>query len=229
VRDIDLPIHHFGYLFNRDGVRDKFARYLALGYQKLRDNPESPLAYLELGKLVLCGGDAAEARDLFDQCVRLAPTLPNAVYYAALARFKLGHYDECRRMASDGLRARRDDLNLRYLLAMTDKRQERFADAATTLHQLAARRPEHFATHLHLAECCLGSGRLQQAQQALERCRELAPWQAAIYVLEAELAELQCEPWRIPAILDDGVAAAGPCRELLDYRKVFDALGQASG
>jgi tetratricopeptide (TPR) repeat protein len=226
VRDLGIPIHHVGFLMGRQQVGEKFTRYLDLGRRKLREHPENPLAYLELGKLLLCSGHLEESQELFDQAAQIAPSLPNVCYYAALARFKLGRLDECRQLIDTHLRASPDDVNLRYLRGIVEQRQQRFAEAAAMFRLLAAAQPDHFPTELHLAECCLRTGDLQEAHAALVTCRALAPWQPSVYVLDAELARLQGEPWRIEQILANGLATAGPCPELLDYQRVSQALDQ---
>src|SRR5205814_7456447 len=142
LRDIGLPIHHLGFLVGRDHVGDKFTRYLDLGRRKLREHPDNPLAYLELGKLLLCSGHLDEAQELFDRCAAIAPSLPNARYYAAMARFKLGKHDECRQLIDARLRESPSDVNMRYLHGIVEKKQRRFREAAAVFRQLAAAQPD---------------------------------------------------------------------------------------
>jgi glycosyltransferase involved in cell wall biosynthesis len=224
IRDLDLAVHHLGFVTGRRGMHDKFTRYLELGYRKLRENPSHPLAYLELGKLLSCAGRMEEAAELFDACLRRAPGLPDAHYYAALARFRLRHDDQCRQRLQAALRVFPHDLNLRYLSAMLDEREGRSDRALETLVVLAAEGPEHFPTQLHLAAGYLRGGRLADAEAVLRRAREMAPWQAGVYLLEAELARMKGETSCIDDILAQGVAAAGPVPELVGYRRVAYAL-----
>jgi len=226
VRDISVPIHHLGFLIGDQRIAEKFARYLDLGRRKLREHPDNPLAYLELGKLLMCAGRIEEALELFDACVRMAPALPNGCYYAAMARYKLGAVDECRQLIDAGLRKAPADVNLCYLLAVIDKRHQRFQKAANAFRRLADARPDHFPIQMHLAECCVRIGELLEADAALSKFRALAPWHPSVYLLDAELAYQRGDRRRVEEALSEGIAAAGPCPELLAYQDVSHALNR---
>jgi tetratricopeptide (TPR) repeat protein len=224
IRDTDIPIHHLGFLVGRRGAARKFDRYLELGQRKLREHPGYPLSYFELGKLLSCTGKLEEAIELLDQCVRLAPLYPDAQYYAAVMRFRLKRYTECRRQVDSALRRFPGDTNLRYLRAMLDIREERLIAAAEGLAELAEGHPDHFPTHLHLAETCLRLGRVPEAESTLRKALELAPWEPGVYLIAAEIARTKDEAWRIDDIIARGVAAAGPVSELVEYQRVARAL-----
>jgi len=224
VRDIGVPIHHLGFLLGRQDAPAKFTRYLELGRRKLRDHPDYPLAYLELGKLLLCSGELEEAQQLFDRAAKMAPQLPNAIYYAGLARFRRGQLEDCHRLLDACARDSAGDANLAYLRAIVDKQEQRYVTAAAGFRRVVTETPLHVPAHIHLAECCLRAGELSEAASALATCRRLAPWQPSVYLLEAELARMQNQESRIGSILSDGLAATGQAQELLHYRRVSDAM-----
>jgi len=224
VREIDLPIHHVGFVLGRQGAPAKFTRYLEMGRRKLRDHPEYPLAYLELGKLLLCSGEFEEAQRLFDHAAKMAPLLPNVIYYAGLARLRRGQLDDCRRLLDARAQTSPIDANLAYLRAMIDKRERRFVAAASAFRRVVTETPDHVPAYIHLAECCLHIGELREAESVLAICRRMAPWQPSVYLLEAELARTQNQEWRIGNILSEGLTATGNSEELVHYKRVCEAM-----
>jgi hypothetical protein len=224
VRDINVPIHHLGFITGRSGLGGKFERYLALGRRKLRDHPGHPLSYFELGKLLSCHGELEEAVELLDRCVAMAPSFPDGHYHAAMVRFRLKRYEQCRERVELGLARFPRDASLRYLRALLDIREERFSSAVETLVALAEERPGHFPTRIHIATTYLRLGRPADAAAALSEARELAPWEPSVYLIAAEIASANGESSRVEEILAEGIAVAGPVPELIEYRHVIRAL-----
>jgi predicted Zn-dependent protease len=162
--------------------------------------------------------------ELLDRCVAMAPSFPEGHYHAAMVRFRLKRYEQCRERVELALARFPRDASQRYLQALLDMREERFAPAIETLVALAGERPGHFPTRIHLASTYLRLGRPLDAAAALSEARELAPWEPSVYLIAAEIASANGESSRVEEILAEGIAVAGPLPELLEYRSVVRAL-----
>jgi tetratricopeptide (TPR) repeat protein len=115
------PIHHNGYLVPPSVVAAKIALYRRLGEIKVRQFPRYPLAYVELGKVVLQQGELARAEHLFRQCLALDPKIADAHYYLATTYLRLGAPQTARRVLEEAVRRFPRRRAIRQLLVAVDR------------------------------------------------------------------------------------------------------------
>jgi glycosyltransferase involved in cell wall biosynthesis len=95
VGKIDVVIHHFGMLATDEERLRKYLYYRELGVAKVKDQPESAMAWMELGLLEYeAFHNREEALRCFEHCVQLDPKRTDAWTFIAMVHSDLGNLEE---------------------------------------------------------------------------------------------------------------------------------------
>ena len=75
IRSLDsgVPIHHYGQSRGPAEIREKQAKYLDLGHQKVREHPTDVKGFIELAKQYGEVGDHANAAGAYREALKLEP------------------------------------------------------------------------------------------------------------------------------------------------------------
>jgi tetratricopeptide (TPR) repeat protein len=91
----DVLIHHFGQLAPEAVRLHKFEYYRELGQAKVKEQPDSAMAWMELGlQEYEAFQNREEALRCFERCLRLDPKRTDAWTYVAMVHSDLGNYGE---------------------------------------------------------------------------------------------------------------------------------------
>ncbi len=174
--DLDFPVHHFG-LLNPDEAKSR--RYLGLARRKSVDEPGNPASWSELADCAIACGQHPEALSAIDQALVLEPANPALRLTAGWLLKEAGHLAQAdRQLAAAGARHPITDDTLAdvcHLRAQIAMQLERPAEAAPLLAMALRLSPENGHYVNTLGAWHLQNGRGRQAQQTLDRARQLLP------------------------------------------------------
>ncbi|MFH1148438.1 MAG: glycosyltransferase [Pseudomonadota bacterium] len=91
----DIPIHHFGKAL-RSRKRRKQELYLRLGIERLKEQPNDPMAHKGLAEQYLDLGMPDKALEILDRGVVLFPDMVELRFNRGLSLDRLGRYEEAR-------------------------------------------------------------------------------------------------------------------------------------
>ncbi len=162
----------------------------------LDEVPESALAWLLLGKLLLSTGDVARARPALLNAQRQDPANPAPCLAIAELKAHSGHYDEVPRWVTAATERAPDDPEIwkaaaRFYLSRHLVDGDRGGEAARAALRLAPEDPE---THLLLGWARLAQDRPTEALAALEQALAYDPDLAEAHYLRAEALHLTGAP-----------------------------------
>ncbi len=97
IETVAIPIHHYPLARSAERIAEKQRLYLALGLQKMRETPDSPKAYSELGAQYVEMKRYPEALQAYRRALQLAPE--NMEYLVELGGILhlMGHASEARK------------------------------------------------------------------------------------------------------------------------------------
>jgi tetratricopeptide (TPR) repeat protein len=172
VADTDLPIHHYGML---RCDRQKGSFYLQLAGAEACDGPMSPRAWVELGVVQMSAGDTTSARASFERAFELSGD-PAAAFH--LGRYLLNDGDPGAAAATltAAINANPRDDSRDFDLADAWEELSRAREATGDLEGASdacraalALRPDSPIALTNLAGLLIEAGRLDEAQQSIER------------------------------------------------------------
>jgi Tfp pilus assembly protein PilF len=152
-----------------------YASDLTLWRDTVRDGPENPVAHNNLGEALRTRGLLPEARDQFEQALRLDPSYPDAGNNLGVTLAAQGRPDEAIARLARTAALKPDDAETQ--LNWGNVLQEQGDLAAAALHYDAALRlePERADSHFDLGKMLLREGRLPEAAVQLAEAVRLRP------------------------------------------------------
>jgi tetratricopeptide (TPR) repeat protein len=92
--EADVPIHHYGQVRGEAEIREKQAKYLKLGHDKIRENPTNAKGFIELGKQYAEVHDHTNAAGAYREALKLEPQNVEALHQLGGMLFMLKRPDE---------------------------------------------------------------------------------------------------------------------------------------
>jgi len=199
----DIPIHHYGRAKSAEQLRAKQTYYLALGKQKVLDDPADAKSHFELGNQLTELGDFEGAVESYKRALEIEPNSPVILGSLGSVYHKLGRYNSAKECYQRALEAAPDQADTMRNLGVTLASMEEYGQAIKLLSEAARRDPGLFDVHRALGTVLEQAGRPDEALQAY--CRALERGYPAPPVLErfTNLALSQGEADRAISVLHD--------------------------
>jgi len=178
VRDLDVPIHHYGYVLDPAINQDRARRYAKLVRDKLADQPDDPGALLEMATVFIEEGQIPAARELLAKLT--ARTLVDSA--VTRGRFLLGRLlrEEKRFAEAESLlsRAVEEDPRLlfcwlEWIRALADRQS--WIECQRVLTLARARFGAEPLLDKEELRLLIKTGRIQEASAVVARLRKVYP------------------------------------------------------
>lgn len=156
--------------------RNRQPREALQGYAAvLKLQPRNEAALLGAARCAMLAGDAHASKSYWRQLAALDPQrkLVGGAYAAALLRS--GDLEEAEQEAATVVAAAPDDVDLKNMLGVIQKRRGKAKDAVKTFQEGAERDEQNHSSWYNLGNTLLGLGEAQEAVEPLRRAFELKP------------------------------------------------------
>jgi Flp pilus assembly protein TadD len=168
----DVPIHHYGRAKSPERVRAKQAYYLALGKQKVLDNPADAKSHFELGNQLAELGDFEGAVESYKRALEIEPNSAMILGSLGSVCHKLGWYGSAREWYERALEVEPHQADTMRNLGVTLAFMEKYGQAIQHLSEAARRDPGLFDVHRALGTVLEQAGRPHEALYAYGRALE---------------------------------------------------------
>jgi Flp pilus assembly protein TadD len=168
----DVPIHHYGRAKSQEQVRAKQSYYLALGRQKVLDNPADAKSHFELGNQLTELSDFEGAVESYTRALEIEPNSAVVLGSIGSVYYKLGRYREAKESYQRALEVEPNQPDTEKNLGVTLASMEEYEQAIEHLREAAERDPALFDVHRALGAVLEQAGRLDEALQAYSRALE---------------------------------------------------------
>ena len=162
----DIFIHHYGRAKPPEQLRAKQTYYLALGRQKVLDNPADAKSHFELGNQLTELGDFGGAVESYKRALEIEPT--SAVILGSLGSVchKLGWYGSAKEWYERALQVAPDQADTMRNLGVTLASSGQYGQSIEHLSEAARLDPGLFDVHRTLGTVLERAGRPDEALQA---------------------------------------------------------------
>jgi len=175
IRPEPILIHHYGFGERDARAVEKDRAYLAIALQKVRQLPEEPKAWFDLGELHASAAQPDEAERAYREALSLRPDYVDAVVSLCNVLLNRGELEESR-VLLEGLEARGiAPPHARTALGAIACRQGRLDEARAVLEAVLRDEPRAVMARLYMARVLDRLGDVAGARQELERALEDAP------------------------------------------------------
>jgi tetratricopeptide (TPR) repeat protein len=138
-------------------------------------DPESPVVYFHLGRLMADCGQMEKAAAAFAQTLTVDPDYPDARHRLASAQATLGSLEAAANVLQPELARDPECAECHYLLALAYMGSGNPEAAIPHLEWTAARQPGDFLAAYNLGAALVGAGRFADALPPLQRARQIDP------------------------------------------------------
>lgn len=138
----------------------------------VESDPVSPLAYINLGKVLLWRRQFDRARAALDAALELRPDYPPAIWYRGAALFFQGAFEEGLRFAQEAMRRLGPNPAMMGGIGMALGFLGRHAEARAMLNELAAAERNRYVSPIGAALIHLGLGEIDACFESLARAVE---------------------------------------------------------
>jgi Flp pilus assembly protein TadD len=160
----------------------------------LREHPEHLTAWHNLGILYDELGRHDEAIKALEAARELEPDHPEVLANLGAALAALGRFDAADEHIKTAARLDPESVSVRANLAILAFRRGLYEVAEAELRWVCERDPKHGSAHFYRGEALNRMGRVDEALDALEKTRELQPWNHRIFYTMGMLYDKKHEP-----------------------------------
>jgi len=176
-------------LGRQDERRQALARFAELSRKANEDTEAQRRArqLIDEAKSLVDSGNAPEAAARLEEARELRPTDDRLLFRLASLHYDLHRNDLARSYAQEAISLAPSEWLYHYLLGLVEKRERRWAPAASSLETAARLNPQAAEVHNALGEVALETGDRRHAIASFQRAAELKPGEQA-YRLNLEAA-----------------------------------------
>ena len=153
----------------------RYAEAVPLLEQAIANEPDLPIAYLQLGTALTILKNYEKAVSVLQKAVELRPELPIPRYQLGSALFETGDFTGAAPQFEAAVARSPRWPEARFSLATAYARTDRLPDAIREYEKVIELRPNHYASHLLLGRALALSGRPAAALLNLTKAAELQP------------------------------------------------------
>ena len=174
VHNTGIPIHHYGKV-RKDRIYQKQKIYLKLGKDKIRKNPEDPIAYKGLADQYLELGMPDEALEILNQGVVLFPEMIGLRFNRGLALDRLNRTEEAKIEYVWVLERQPDHLGACHNLGQIYFNERLVEKTVAVLNRGVALGLRHPAVYFLLGRAYDAAGNWEKALDKFDRALEMQP------------------------------------------------------
>jgi len=173
--DADVPIHHYGQSRGASEIREKQAKYLDLGHQKIQENPTDVKGFIELGKQYGEVGDHANAAGAYREALKLEPKNTEALNQLGGMLFLLRRPEEAIKSLNLALRLDPNVSSAWRNLGVVHADAKRWPAAHECFEKAYALDANWTEGPRYLAVCLEGLDRIDEAAEFARRALQQLP------------------------------------------------------
>ncbi len=173
--DTEVPIHHYGQSRGAAEIREKQAKYLDMGHQKIKEQPTNVKGFIELGKQYGEVGDHANAAGAYREALKLDPKNVDALHQLGGMLFMLHRPDEAMKSLNLAIRLDPNVPSAWRNLGVVHADAKRWPDALECFEKAYALDPNWNEGPRYLAVCLEGLGRDKEAAEYAEKALRAVP------------------------------------------------------
>ncbi len=173
--DAEVPIHHYGQSRGQTEIREKQAKYLNLGHQKIQENPTDVKGFIELGKQYGEVGDHTNAAGAYREALKLEPKNVDALHQLGGMLFLLNRPEEAIKSLNLALRLDPNVPSAWRNLGVVHADAKRWSEAHKCFEKALALDPNWKDGPRYLAVCLEGLGRNEEAAEHASQALQLLP------------------------------------------------------
>jgi Flp pilus assembly protein TadD len=160
----------------------------------IREHPDNLNARHNLGVLYDELGRHTEAIEMLEAARELEPANPEVLANLGAALAAMGRFDAADEHIKKAARLDPESISVRANLAILAFRRGLYEVAEAELQWVCERDPTHGSAHFYRGEALNRMGRVDEALDALEKTRELQPWNHRIFHTMGMLYDKKREP-----------------------------------
>ena len=184
--DSNIPIHHYPLLRSPERLEAKRQLYLRLGREKVKQMPEDPQAWVELGRQAAEMGDFSQAAAAYREAARRAPANGEILKELGATLLLGGHIPEARKALGLALQLAPHSGEAWRNLGILHAGEHCWSDAIRCFERAIEENPGCGELYRALGDALAQTGDQDAAQVALRRALEFDPDdQTAIRLLSA--------------------------------------------
>lgn len=170
LKHCKVPVHHYGKL-NEKKTEEKFEFYYDLGRKKLEEAENKPKALYELAIQASEMGRLEEARELWEELIRLKPDFGNA--YISLSRVycELSMFEKAAKAADKAVSIVPEMKEAHYVMGLSQFYLGNLDNAINSLHRAITIDPAYPLPYGLLSVCFIMKGDKEKAKEYIDKVK----------------------------------------------------------